>query len=252
VTFAVNFIGAIINTILSFPFLGPWVRALIRLLVEFWSQVVGLIDAAGRLVGIRIPKFLRICIIILREENDQPVVEPSDLDAAITFARRTFYEGAGVHVRVQGIYTVGQPSPRDNLDVNTEEGAVWDELWLPGGYFQASANYHCFENAFNLAIGLASPVVVFVTRSVRGGTTGCSLLTLTDYVTVERGTLVGGDADPTVLAHELGHACTLVHTPNQSTLMFGTSSNDPGKLRGSYIPPYQVTMLRSSRHVTFV
>jgi len=54
--------------------------------------------------------------------------------------------------------------------------------------------------------------------------------------------------DPTVLAHELGHACSLPHYGDSNNLMFGRSS--AGSLRGSGMSVLQSTILRNNRHVT--
>jgi hypothetical protein len=127
---------------------------------------------------------------------------------------------------------------------------VLDELFLPGSYFETAANGYCFDEAASRLLAIGSPVVVFVVRSVAGQATGCSLLTFTDYVTVERGTFKGRSADPTVMGHEIAHACTLIHFDNPNNLMFPTST--AGTLRGSRLTPIQSTLFRNSRHVTFL
>lgn len=245
-----NAAAFLVGLLLSIPVIGPVIRAIIGFFSEIVSQIVGIIDAGLRLVGIRITKYLRVCIIILEEENHQHVAEPEELSAAIGFAKKAFYDGAKVKLSILGIHKVNSISPRDNLDVNTEAGAVLDELFAPGSYFETAANGYCFDEAVFRLLAVGGPVVVFITRSVRGQATGCSLLTFADYVTVERGTFRGASADPTVLAHEIGHACTLFHvSDNQKNLMFPNSS--PGSLRGSALAAGQSTLFRNSRHVTF-
>lgn len=238
----------VIGLILSIPLIGPAIRALVRLGSELLSQGVNVLDALGRLVGIRIRKNLRICIVILND-NRHGVASDSDLSAAIAFAQDTFYREAKVRLTVNDIRTVLSPSPSDNLDVNANAGAIWDELWLPGSYFETAANGYCFDDSFFRFSGIGGSVVVIVVRSVAGQTTGCSLSLLTDYVTLERGTLLSPTADATVMAHELGHACSLLHVDDGSNLMNRTSS--AGSLRGSKLEAGQVTLLRGNRHVTF-
>ncbi|ATG89878.1 hypothetical protein [Methylomonas koyamae] len=245
-----NAAAFLIGLVYSIPFFGPLIRAGFRTIGELWSQFIGLFDAGLRLVGIRITKYLRICIIILEEENHQHVVEPDEMNSAIEFAKRAFYDGAKIRLRVLGFHKVNSPSPHDNLDVNAEGGAVWDELFTPGSWFETAANGYCFDEAIFRLVTIGAPVIVFVTRSVRGQVTGCSLGTFTDYVTVERGTFRGRSADPTVMAHEIAHACNLLHVDDQNNLMNPTSS--AGSLRGSTITAGQSTLLRNSRHVTFI
>ena len=76
-------------------------------------------------------------------------------------------------------------------------------------------------------------------KSVEGGKlAGCSLGPLTDYVTVR--------ADqPVCLAHELGHACSLLHTQAAANLMNPTCG-------GVHLSRWQVAVLRASRHVTYL
>jgi hypothetical protein len=244
-----NFAATVLKSLTNVPFIGPIIRNFIRFWGEVWSQVIGLFDAAARLFGIRITKYLRVCVVILAEDEDTPVATTAELDTAITFAQNAFYRGAKVRLQVVGIHELSRAAPRDNLDVNTGAGAVWDELWLPGGYFEAAANIHCYDETFFRLVGVGAPITVFIVRSVRGQATGCSLATFADYVTVERGTVRGASADPTVFAHEIAHACNLFHVGESANLLAGTSG--PGALRGSRLSPIQTTILRSSRHVTF-
>jgi hypothetical protein len=245
-----NAAAFLIGLFLSIPIIGPIIRIIIRFFGERGSQLVGLIDAGLRFVGVRITKYLRVCIIILEEENHQHTAEPEELTLAIEFAKKAFYDGAKVRLNVLGIHKVNSTSPRNNLDVNTDAGALLDELFAPGSYFETAANGYCFDEAVFRLVGVGAPVVVFITRSVRGQATGCSLLFFTDYITVERGTVRGMTADPTVMAHEIGHACTLIHVPdNRNNLMSPRSS--ASSLRGSALAAGQSTLVRNSRHVTF-
>lgn len=244
-----NAAAFVVGLVLSIPILGPLIRAVVRVIAEYVSKLVGLLDMLGRLVGIRIRKNLRICIVVLNNDH-QRVVDPAALQPAIDWANDTFYREAKVRLTVTGVHVVNDPSPNDNLDVNTEAGAAWDELWAPGSYFETAANGYCFESAFSGLVAIGSPIVVFTVRSVRNQATGCSLGPFTDYVTVEAGVFAGPDADPTVLAHELSHACSLLHVDDRTNLMYPTSSS--ASLRGGHLEPGQTSLFRSSRHVTFI
>jgi Metallo-peptidase family M12B Reprolysin-like len=244
-----NAAAFVVGLILSIPFIGPIIRAVIRTVAEIVSKIVGIFDMLARLVGIRIVKHVRVCIVILNDRR-LGVASESDLRAAIEFAQDTFYRKAKVRLTVNTIRTVNDPSPRDNLDVDTNAGAVWNELWAPGSYFETAANGYCLDDAFARLAAIGGPIIVFVVRSVAGQATGCSLTFVTDYVTVERGTFVGPTADPTVMAHELAHAMSLPHVADRNNLMNPTSRS--GNLRGSTLEAGQVSLLRSSRHVTFI
>ena len=57
--------ASLVELILSIPILGPLINWSIGALVWAWSQVVGLIDAVGGLVGIRPIKHVRLHVILL-------------------------------------------------------------------------------------------------------------------------------------------------------------------------------------------
>jgi hypothetical protein len=99
-------------------------------------------------------------------------------------------------------------------------------------------------------IGYGAPVIAFAVRSFKDGNEGCSLGPLQDYVTVDF------SKPASVLAHELGHACGLLHDEDwplstyQSggmiTLMKKYSNDRPASLTRA-----QKAWVRASRHVSF-
>ena len=74
------------------------------------------------------------------------------------------------------------------------------------------------------------------------GKAGCSLGPLVDYVTVDMGALKSRTRR--VLVHELGHACGLPHSGAAENLMLP-------KRMGERLQPWQVAVLRTSRHVSY-
>jgi hypothetical protein len=86
----------------------------------------------------------------------------------------------------------------------------------------------------------AIAVSVFIVAGV-AGKQGCSFGPLTDYVTVDP----DGVANPTLMAHEIGHACNLWHWGPKSQLMY--KHHD----RGDAVRWLQKNFFRSSRHVTY-
>jgi hypothetical protein len=66
---------------------------------------------------------------------------------------------------------------------------------------------------------------------------GCSLGFATDYVTVDKRGIA-------TIAHELAHACNLLHRKDPENLM------NPTQKGQSTLTDWQIAILRSSRHVT--
>jgi hypothetical protein len=266
VTNLANAAAYIAGLALSIPFIGPLIRFIARLGLEIASSVLGIFDRIGWWLGIRPRKNLRVCIIILRA-NRRHVINPAQLTDAIAWADNAFYSQAKIRVVITDIVQIHDDAPNANLDVGTDAGAVWDELWVAGSWFEAAANGYCFNQAFSRGVGLGAPVIAFVVRSVAGQATGCGLW-FTDYITLERGLFEGNTADPTVFAHELGHACQLSHTdafpwfvgggrenlmfPNSSPMDPATGQVTTANLRGGNLTATQIHLLRSSRHVTYL
>ncbi len=89
-------------------------------------------------------------------------------------------------------------------------------------------------------IGYGAPVTVFVVRSI-SDKNGCSLGLLTDYVTIEAKAVLRTRG---LMAHEIAHACGLLHSQDTTNLMFPTGP-------GTEISRFQTAVFRNSRHVTF-
>jgi hypothetical protein len=243
-------VDAVVGVLLRFPLIGRIVGAILKVIGEVISGIAAVADTIGYLIGIRPVKFLHVGILILRDEQENPMVQPQDLNTAIAYAQRVFYDEAHVRIKVLGIKTIDGSAPSENLDVGSEQFAVLDELFLAGGWFDMQAQDRFRAEGFSRLLTIGSPVYVFITRSVRGQATGCSLGPFTDYVTVERSQFVDSTADETVMAHEIGHACKLLHTDDKTNLMVGSSS--ASAKRGDNLSPFQAVVLRASRHVTFL
>ncbi len=117
--------------------------------------------------------------------------------------------------------------------------AAVDDIGRLGGKFAWRAmRHHPFGIARRL-VGTGSAVAVFAVHSVdEGRLAGCSLGPLTDYVTVRVDL-------PVCLAHELGHACNLLHAAQPGNLMNPTCG-------GVHLSRWQVGLVRLSRHVSYL
>lgn len=165
---------------------------------------------------------------------------------AVDEARRIFRKE--VHVilvpmqRGGGVDILDDSAPRAALDVNCGPGAYGDDVTWAGSYLRE----HTTLNISGGLWGYASPINVFIVRDVKGKN-GCSLGLLTDYVTVD---LDGVNNSPHwTMAHEMGHACNLLHPGAGDSIM---RPGQDGAKRKDYLKRWQKVVFRASRHVTYL
>jgi len=123
------------------------------------------------------------------------------------------------------------------LDVHCDRIAVWEDLWATGARFHLLGLRLHLRAGLRRLLGYGAPVLVIVVRSIAQHD-GCSLGPLTDYITLAANV-------PICLAHELGHACNLLHRPDESDNLMHPIC---GKTE---LTPWQIALLRASRHVTY-
>ena len=230
-----NFLAVVVGLILSIPIIGRILGWILKVVLEIIWSIVSIFDILGGLFGIKLRKKLRVCILIL-SDGEKPMATAESLQIEIDFAKRVYKDEANVNFIVDDIQTL-KGSPDAALDTSCDAGALGDDLWIAGTYFENNSNVRCFDSAFQRLLGFASPVVVFVVRDVKDKR-GCSLGPLTDYVTVE-------GRDGFCMAHEVGHSCGLWHHDDSNNLMFSACGGDKMK-------KWQWIWLRRSRHVTFL
>ena len=209
--------------------------------------------------GMRLEKKLRICVVILRDENGKPVIEPGNIIEQINKAVNTLKTAANIKIIRSGLPRHGSESSQNDqvdeswIQINPDlsrkavlnPGCNWkalrDDLLLAGSSFQLTAVFRCFYGTWRRVIGYGAPIVVFIVRDISSFKAsyfiGCSLGPLTDYIVVEA-------RDPKCIAHELGHACNLLHSKSNNNLM---NTN----CEGNTLKRCQIKLLRISRHVTY-
>jgi hypothetical protein len=212
------------------------VRVAVRIVATAVGVALGVLDLfAGFLLWPQ--KKLRVQIFILADQNG-PVVTEAALKPAIDFARVTFKDRLNVKLLPYGknmIEIIKEPAPTSALNVGCGWSGLGQEFGQAGEYF----NSHLA--GWNAApVALTFPVTVFVVSDV-AGKSGCSMGPLTDYVTLDP----NGVANPSTMAHEIGHACNLWHSGTQSNLMYKHSN------RGDKVKWFQKNLFRSSRHVVY-
>ena len=210
-----------------------------RVIAESGNRLVGGADLVLNLAGWQFPKNLRLRVVILRDEKGQPLAEAQAVLPSILEMAAIFRRVAKVSLLPADpiILTAPGPAPTPALDVRCEDGAWQEDFGPAGAYFRRLAA----KNVSGRVTGYAEPVTVFIVRHI-SGKGGCSLGPLTNYATLKASTL---SRSQTLLAHEVGHACGLWHSPDPQNLMFA-------KKPGHELASWQVAVLRNSRHVTYL
>jgi len=241
VNIIIDIIAGIISIILMIPIIGRLIKQLWNLIIEIVWRIVGLVGVILDLFGIDIRKKMRICIIILRDENGRELTSPANLQPTIDDAINVWRNSANVKLIVEHIHTVIPTHLRErNLDVECDSGAWTDDVLATGSNYELIANTYCFDGVGRRLLGFAAPIVVFAVRDIKGKR-GCSLGLFSDYVTIEA-------RNPGCLAHELGHANYLYwkqHHDDPNNLMFSNCG-------GTELKKWQKIIMRDSRHITYI
>jgi hypothetical protein len=213
------------------------VRAIVKVVLEIVMRVINLV-----LVWLPVQKKMRLQVFVLRDESGNPLLNDKtilkELQDALDFAIKTFKDRFDVKIKRYGnpiIQILPDNAPPLALDVECGGGAVSNEFGTAGEYF---ANNLAGWNLIPIHLGF--PITVFIVRSI-DGKIGCSMNSITDYITVS----VAGAKSENTMAHELGHCCSLAHRDNINNLMF------PDDSRGNKVTGWQKFVVRNSRHCTF-
>jgi len=273
----VNLIAEVVQLILAIPVIGPILKWWIGAVVWVWSQWVGLWDATLGLIGIRPIKHLRVHVILLMRDDRTLTAPPERISLATQRAEQIFRARADVKIHSY-VHQVDTPSPRNALYVDTGIGLFGEDMTGAGLYYQTTITEMLYDDNPWFAIRVGAPIVVFVVDGVGDTETGCSAGPLADYVCVEGGQMIvlpqtsevhdpipaepagaGTALAATTLAHELGHACGLLHdnfldcaSGDPTNLMYCNSTGPTGFARGDNLSPFQRAIVRSSPHVTYV
>ncbi len=277
----ISALAFIIELIEMIPVLGTLVRWVLNFITFLIATVLSIIDAVLGFLGIRPEKILRVCTVILRDEDGNPVATKEFARAMLQLAVDVYKRDANVRIVPLGPfkYSTGflaAEQVNDNwviideansdstiLEVPCNADGTAAEWWLGGSAFQWKASTLCFYGAWRRVLGYGAPVSCFIIRDIPGSL-GCALW-ITDYATIKAEKSVP-PTSPRTLGHEVGHASNLWHVcvdlDNQNLMATktGTSVLSPCDPSPSSTEPdrakprmnnWQVLLVRASKHVTY-
>ena len=250
-----NFIAALVDLVFCIPFLGRLLKWLWNSVITFFHFLIGLVEFGLWKLGYRPEKKFRVGFLILCDEEGKPLVETEKVIPAVKKAQQ-IYEQA--HIQIIPAYPVPKKLPESGvlpeaelwvrtmptkaakriLEVDCNFPAFIQDFGLPGYNYQSLILTNFFESGIRRITGYGSPVTVMIVRNI-GKFAGCSIGWFSDYVTVKYRHLF-------TTAHELGHACNLLHREDENNLMHPRS----GRQEQIILTNWQIAMIRSSRHVT--
>lgn len=249
-----NAATAVLDMLLSLPILGRLIKWVWNILITAGHFLVGVVEFGLMKLGFMPEKKLQVGFVILRDEKSQPLTNAEALIPAIQEAIDIFYEQAKVRVIPIGptsyeVDETGSAIPDESwvkinpkpgtaamLDVHCNVTAMGEDLWLTGMRYQFMHAQEFFQNSLRRLTGYGAPVTTIIVRKIHQHS-GCSLGMLADYITLAYNA-------PACLAHELGHACNLLHRKDQSNLMFPNC-------KSRELTTWQIAVVRASRHVTY-
>ena len=277
--------------ILAIPGFGRFWGWIVHGLQEIINFSTNAPDFILSYIGIRPEKKLKLLVIIQRDAQGVPVAKTETVRSYVQHAINIFKNEANVRILPSGpfiysspvddtpkaidkyIYIESERSDYDTLNVSCGTAAGGEDLGWSGSKFQKKMAKYDTSGAGRRVIGVGSSVCAFSVQNFLDGKGGCSIGPLSDYITIlfrdshadlstaiTMGVITEDEINKgrriaTTLAHELGHACNLSHKEfyvgedvDIDNLMY---PGERGRPRGTSLSSLQISILRSSRHVTY-
>jgi hypothetical protein len=246
-----NAIAAVVDFIFCIPILGRILKWLWNSFLTLIQVILGLLEYA---LQFRPTKKLRFGVLILKDEEGNPLTTPEKVYPEVERTReilaqagieivptfppmKKLPEGGMLPESARWIRTAVKPSPTSMLDVSCDSAALIEDLTMPGLHYQYNTIRSFFNTSFRRVFGLGAPITVFMVRDIKKKA-GCSISWLGDYVTLQHNF-------PICMAHEIGHACNLLHSDDPENLMY------PKSCRPIDLTPWQIILMRASRHAAY-
>jgi hypothetical protein len=267
-----SFFAALIELLEMIPAVGAFIRWVLNAISAVVWILASIPDAIAGAIGVRPEKKLRVCAVILSDEEGNQVVSTADAVKQLQLACNVYKRDANIRIiPLRAFYYTSGFSPiaetvqedwiqvhgrsdSDTLDVPCNADGALSEWGLTGNKFQYLTTSHCFFGTWRRVTGYGAPVTVFFIRSIPGNV-GCALW-ITDYVTVSAG---APKSSPRTTAHEIGHASNLFHICVDGDVKNMMATADACKPPSSTQPDranptmqdWQTLLVRASKHASY-
>ncbi|WAC02670.1 hypothetical protein N7U66_03020 [Lacinutrix neustonica] len=241
ISFILDVIALVVNLILSIPIIGGIIRTLLNWITEIIWRIVGLFDFIGSLLGIRPRKKMYFGLIIPTHEG-KPIANQTDLQPQIDAAIEHMDRLCNVNLIFTGSCNSAINAPNNPLEYPCNAEGFFSDWWIQGSFYELATALCKFEDGWRRVLGYGAEIVVFVVDDVTpDGKGGCSMAASTNYIMTESNT------SNNMIAHEMGHACVLLHRDDRANLMFPTVGSSPQTLTN-----WQVSVIRWSKHCVYI
>lgn len=151
------------------------------------------------LIGVKLPMHVRVTIKVMTDRAGNSKVTAKAIQDSMD-TMRTVYRECGIAVEFDSVERIVAPDLLLTSDSTSGFLAPWH------------AKYS------QMAFGCCNQITVFFIDDITGGSNGLTYWG-DNWCRVD----AGANNDPTIMAHEIGHMCSLTHNGNNTNLMFSTS-----------------------------
>jgi hypothetical protein len=263
VNFVLDIVALTLRIIFLIPVIGGILRTIWNWTLElFWRffppvAIGGWIDFGLTLLGVQIPKRMHLALFILRK-NGQPLITKGTEMRAVTTAQNIYKTECNIDLIYYGAWEHPGDAPDYALTAGCDAEGFFKDWGLAGSFYEQigieSDGREGVTTGWRRFLGFGGEIIAIVVEEITpaGQSVGCSFGPTHDHLVMKASqfTTING-ADPTTLAHEMGHACGLIapnrgHDPSPNNLMY------VGGRSGTTLNRFQRAVARTSRHCTLI
>ena len=215
-------------------------------------RIFGIPELVISLIGFKPGKKMRLKVLILRDANNMPVASVAEVQAVVDEATLVFRREANIRIIApegQGaiVEEFREQNPTYVLTPKCDSGGYRQNFTQVGSWFREHSSPYSANGGATMFI---------VEDVIEKG--GCFIGPLVDYGYIDRDPLEDAVGVPSTggskltFAHELAHACDLLHRDDQRNLMAPSPEDSAGVQRTSHLTRWQRSVIRSSPRARYL